>query len=142
MNSEEEIFFPTLTVGETIEFAARMKVLSQLPPGIESAEEYAESSKEFLLRSVGISHTESTKVGDVFPRGVSGGERKRVSILECLITRASVFCWDNPTRGLDASIALEWTKAMRTMTDIFGLTTIVTLYQAANGIYEHFDEGK
>ncbi|CAP95463.1 Brefeldin A resistance protein [Penicillium chrysogenum] len=140
MNSEEEIFFPTLTVGETIDFAARMKVPSQLPPGIKSAEEYAELNKKFLLRSVGISHTESTKVGDAFTRGVSGGERKRVSILECLTTRASVFCWDNPTRGLDASTALEWTKAMRTMTDVFGLTTIVTLYQAGNGIYENFDK--
>ncbi|KAJ6184417.1 hypothetical protein N7519_005718 [Penicillium mononematosum] len=75
MNSEEEIFFPTLTVGETIDFAARMKVPSQLPPGIKSAEEYAELNKKFLLRSVGISHTESTKVGDAFTRGVSGGEK-------------------------------------------------------------------
>ncbi|KAJ6073237.1 hypothetical protein N7467_011322 [Penicillium canescens] len=140
MNTEEEIFFPTLSVGETIDFAARMKVPYHLPPGIKSAEEYAQLNKDFLLRSVGISHTASTNVGDAFIRGVSGGERKRVSILECLTTRASVFCWDNSTRGLDASTALEWTKAIRTMTDILGLTTIVTLYQAGNGIYEHFDK--
>ncbi|KAJ5771732.1 hypothetical protein N7520_002261 [Penicillium odoratum] len=140
MNTEEEIFFPTLTVGETIDFAARMKVPYNLPPGIKSAEEYSQLNKEFLLRSVGISHTESTKVGDAFTRGVSGGERKRVSIIECLTTRASVFCWDNSTRGLDASTALEWTKAIRTMTDILGLTSIVTLYQAGNGIYDHFDK--
>jgi ABC-type multidrug transport system ATPase subunit len=140
MNTEEEIFFPTLSVGETIDFAARMKVPYHLPPGINSAEEYAQLNKDFLLRSVGISHTASTNVGDAFIRGVSGGERKRVSILECLTTRASVFCWDNSTRGLDASTALEWTKAIRAMTDILGLTTIVTLYQAGNGIYEHFDK--
>ncbi|KAJ5192616.1 hypothetical protein N7449_008758 [Penicillium cf. viridicatum] len=140
MNTEEEIFFPTLTVGETIDFATRMKVPYHLPPGIKSAEEYAQLNKEFLLRSVGISHTESTNVGDAFIRGVSGGERKRVSILECLTTRASVFCWDNSTRGLDASTALEWTKAIRAMTDVLGLSTIVTLYQAGNGIYEHFDK--
>lgn len=140
MNTEEEIFFPTLTVGETIDFAARMKVPYHLPPGIKSAEEYAQLNKEFLLKSVGISHTASTKVGDSFVRGVSGGERKRVSILECMTTRASVFCWDNSTRGLDASTALEWIKAIRVMTDVLGLTTIVTLYQAGNGIYEHFDK--
>lgn len=140
MNTEEEIFFPTLTVGETIDFAARMKVPYHLPPGIKTAEEYAQLNKEFLLRSVGISHTASTNVGDSFIRGVSGGERKRVSILECLATRASIFCWDNSTRGLDASTALEWIKAIRTMTDVLGLTTIVTLYQAGNGIYNHFDK--
>ncbi|KAE8333393.1 ABC-2 type transporter-domain-containing protein [Aspergillus sergii] len=140
MNSEEEIFFPTLTVEDTIKFAARMKVPYQLPPGITTHEEYVQLYKDFLLRSVGISHTERTKVGDAFIRGVSGGERKRVSILECLTTRASVFCWDNSTRGLDASTALEWIKVIRVMTNVLGLTTIVTLYQAGNGIYEHFDK--
>ncbi|KAE8143416.1 ABC-2 type transporter-domain-containing protein [Aspergillus pseudotamarii] len=140
MNSEEEIFFPTLTVEDTINFATRMKVPYQLPPGITTHEEYVLFYKDFLLRSVGISHTKRTKVGDAFIRGVSGGERKRVSILECLTTRASVFCWDNSTRGLDASTALEWIKAIRVMTDVLGLTTLVTLYQAGNGIYEHFDK--
>ncbi|PNP40055.1 hypothetical protein TGAMA5MH_07977 [Trichoderma gamsii] len=140
MNTEEEIFFPNLTVEDTIDFAARMKAPYHLPPGIKTHEEYAQSYKDFLLRSVGISHAAHTKVGDAFIRGVSGGERKRVSILECLTTRASVFCWDNSTRGLDASTALEWLKAIRVMTDVLGLTTIVTLYQAGNGIYEHFDK--
>ncbi|KAJ5376069.1 hypothetical protein N7509_012955 [Penicillium cosmopolitanum] len=124
----------------TIDFAARMKTPYELPPGVVTHEEYVQSYKDFLLRSVGISHTARTKVGDAFIRGVSGGERKRVSILECLTTRASVFCWDNSTRGLDASTALEWIKAIRVMTDILGLSTIVTLYQAGNGIYDHFDK--
>jgi ATP-binding cassette subfamily G (WHITE) protein 2 (SNQ2) len=47
---------------------------------------------------------------------------------------------DNSTRGLDASNALDWAKAMRAMTDILGLTTIATLYQAGNGIFEQFDK--
>lgn len=140
MNTEEEIFFPTLTVEDTINFATRMKVPHHLPPGIKTQEDYVQFYKDFLLRSVDITHTAHTKVGDAFVRGVSGGERKRLSILECLTTRASVFCWDNSTRGLDASTALEWIKAIRAMTDVLGLTTIVTLYQAGNGIYEHFDK--
>lgn len=47
---------------------------------------------------------------------------------------------DNSTRGLDASSALDWAKTMRAMTDILGLTTIATLYQAGNGIFEQFDK--
>lgn len=140
MNTEEEVFFPTLSVQNTIDFAARMKSPRHLPPGIKTQEQYAQEYKKFLLESVGISHTAKTKVGDAFTRGVSGGERKRVSILECLTTRASVYCWDNSTRGLDASTALEYVKAIRAMTDILGLSTIVTLYQAGNGIYEQFDK--
>ena len=140
MNTEEEVFFPTLSVQNTIDFATRMKSPRHLPTGIQTQEQYAQEYKNFLLESVGISHTAKTKVGDAFIRGVSGGERKRVSILECLTTRASVYCWDNSTRGLDASTALEYIKAIRAMTDVLGLSTIVTLYQAGNGIYEQFDK--
>jgi ABC-type multidrug transport system ATPase subunit len=140
MNTEDEIFFPTLTVGETIDFATRMKVPFHLPSNIQTAEDFQQASRDFLLRSMGISHTHDTKVGDEYVRGVSGGERKRVSIIETLATRGSVVCWDNSTRGLDASTALEYTKAVRALTDIFGLSSIVTLYQAGNGIYNLFDK--
>jgi ABC-type multidrug transport system ATPase subunit len=122
-----------------MDFATRLKVPFHLPDGM-TATEYQQASKKFLLESVGISHTEDTKVGNEYVRGVSGGERKRVSIVECMATRGSVFCWDQSTRGLDASTALEWTKAIRAMTDVLGLTTIVTLYQAGNGIFDLFDK--
>lgn len=140
MNTEDELFFPTLSVQNTIDFATRMKSPRRLPPNIQTQEQYAQEYKKFLLESVGITHTAKTKVGDAFIRGVSGGERKRVSILECLATRASVYCWDNSTRGLDASTALEYVKAICAMTDILGLSTVMTLYQAGNGIYEEFDK--
>lgn len=49
-------------------------------------------------------------------------------------------CWDNSTRGLDASTALEYGKALRTMTDISQRTTLVTLYQAGEPLYELMDK--
>ncbi|KAH7271712.1 hypothetical protein B0J15DRAFT_509767 [Fusarium solani] len=130
MNTEEELFFPSLTVGQTMDFATRLKVPFQLPDGVTSAEEMRVETRDFLLQSMGIEHTHDTKVGNAFIRGVSGGERKRVPC----------FCWDNSTRGLDASTALEYTKAIRAMTDVLGLASIVTLYQAGNGIYDLFDK--
>ncbi|KAM0545005.1 hypothetical protein ACHAPJ_011515 [Fusarium lateritium] len=138
MNTEEEIFFPSLTVGQTMDFATRNKVPSH--HDLDSDKQFSDETKSFLLDTLGISHTEGTKVGNEYVRGVSGGERKRVSVLECLASRASIFCWDNSTRGLDASNALEWARAMRAMTDIKGLTTIATLYQASNDIYNLFDK--
>ena len=98
MNTEEEIFFPALTVGNTIDFAMRLNVPHHLPSGVKNAEEYAQVNEEFMLKAMGIEHTRGTKVGDAYTRGVSGGERKRVSIVECLSTRGSVFCWDNSVR--------------------------------------------
>lgn len=140
MNTEEEVFFPDLTVQQTADFATRMKVPFRLPTENETPEEYQKRSRDFLLRSMGIAHTMDTKVGNEFIRGVSGGERKRVSIIETLATRASVYCWDNSTRGLDASTALDFTRAIRALTDVMGLASIVTLYQAGNGIYNLFDK--
>lgn len=103
MNTEEELFFPSLTVGQTMDFATRLNVPFRLPNGVNTAEEYRIENRDFLLESLGIEHTTDTKVGDAFVRGVSGGERKRVSVIECMAARGSVFCWDNSTRGLDAS---------------------------------------
>jgi ATP-binding cassette subfamily G (WHITE) protein 2 (SNQ2) len=140
INNEEEVFYPSLTVGRTMDFATRLKIPETLPSDSQDPEEYRKNYKQFLMDSMGISHTEGTKVGNEFIRGVSGGERKRVSIIETLATRSSVACWDNSTRGLDASTALEYTRALRAMTDEWKLTTIVTLYQAGNGIFDLFDK--
>jgi ABC-type multidrug transport system ATPase subunit len=140
INNEEEVFFPTLTVGRTMDFATRMKVPKALPTDAQNGEEYRQNYKQFLMDSMGITHTAGTKVGNEFVRGVSGGERKRVSIIETLATRSSIACWDNSTRGLDASTALEYTRALRAMTNEWKLTTIVTLYQAGNGIFDLFDK--
>jgi len=112
MNTEEELFFPTLTVAQTIDFATRMKIPFNLPSNYGTPVDFQRESRDFLLRAMGISHTHETKVGNEYVRGVSGGERKRVSIIETLATRGSVYCWDNSTRGLDASTALEYTKAI------------------------------
>ncbi|KAK7224447.1 hypothetical protein V2G26_012450 [Clonostachys chloroleuca] len=140
MNTEDELFFPTLTVEQTMDFATRLKVPFRLPEGISTQEEIRLEAREFLLKCLGIERTRNTKVGSEYVRGISGGERKRVSIIETLATKGSVFCWDNSTRGLDASSALEYIKVLRTISDITGIASIVTLYQAGNGIYELFDK--
>lgn len=79
-------------------------------------------------------------MGNPFVRGVSGGERKRVSIAEMMITSGTVCAWDNSTRGLDASTALDYAKSLRIMTNIFKCTTFVSLYQASENIYKQFDK--
>ena len=81
-----------------------------------------------------------TVVGNAFVRGVSGGERKRVSIAETLATKSAVTCWDNSTRGLNANTALDYAKSLRIMTDVSNRTTIVTLYQAGEEIHNLMDE--
>jgi len=57
-----------------------------------------------------------------------------------MVARATVCSWDNSTRGLDASTALDYAKSLRILTDIYKVTTFVSLYQASENIYQQFDK--
>ncbi|BGO92884.1 hypothetical protein NBRC10512_008005 [Rhodotorula toruloides] len=138
-NQEDDVHAATLTVAQTLMFALRVKTPGKLLPG-QTKKSFNKEVMDLLLRMLGIPHTKNTKVGSAFVRGVSGGERKRVSIAEMMATRASVCSWDNSTRGLDASTALDYAKALRILTDVHQMATFVSLYQAGEGIYDQFDK--
>lgn len=132
-NPEDDQHFATLTVWQTLKFS----LMNKTKKGDRAS---VPIILDALLRMFGISHTKNTQVGNEYVRGVSGGERKRVSIAETLASKSTVACWDNSTRGLDASTALDYAKSLRIMTDISRRTTFVTLYQAGEGIYELMDK--
>ncbi|EXJ91968.1 hypothetical protein A1O3_00518 [Capronia epimyces CBS 606.96] len=138
-NQEDDVHHPTLTVGQTLGFALDTKTPGKRPAGLSKAE-FKERVIQLLLKMFNIEHTKNTIVGNPFIRGVSGGERKRVSIAEMMVTGATVCAWDNSTRGLDASTALDYAKSLRIMTNIYKTTTFVSLYQASENIYKQFDK--
>ncbi|KAF2193354.1 ABC drug exporter AtrF [Zopfia rhizophila CBS 207.26] len=140
-NPEDDLHYATLKVKDTLSFALKTRT-----PGKSSRKE-GESRGDYVrefLRVVSklfwIEHTMSTKVGNEFVRGVSGGEKKRVSIAEAMITKASVQSWDNSTRGLDASTALEYVQSLRSLTNMAQISTSVALYQAGESLYDLFDK--
>lgn len=137
-NPELDVHFPHLTVDQTLTFAIACKTPEMRINGV-TRDEFINAKKEILATVFGLRHTYHTKVGNDFVRGVSGGERKRVSIAEALACNGSIYCWDNATRGLDASTALEFAQAIRTSTKLLKTTAFVTIYQAGEGIYETFD---
>ncbi|ORY08523.1 ABC-2 type transporter-domain-containing protein, partial [Clohesyomyces aquaticus] len=140
-NPEDDLHYAALKVKDTLRFALKTRT-----PGKNSRNE-GESRGDYIrefLRVVSkvfwIEHTMNTKVGNEFVRGVSGGEKKRVSIAEAMITKASVQSWDNSTRGLDASTALEYVQSLRALTNMAHISTCVALYQAGESLYELFDK--
>ncbi|KAK1585778.1 ABC-2 type transporter-domain-containing protein [Colletotrichum navitas] len=72
---------------------------------------------QVVMAVCGLSHTFNTKVGNDFVRGVSGGERKRVSIAEMMLSGSSICAWDNSTRGLDSATTVEDVIDMLNMRD-------------------------
>ncbi|KAL2847099.1 ABC-2 type transporter-domain-containing protein [Aspergillus pseudodeflectus] len=137
--AETEVHFPQLTVGQTLQFAALAKTPRNRLPGI-SRETYAAHLRDVAMAVFGISHTLNTRVGDDFIRGVSGGERKRVSIAEVALAQSPIQCWDNSTRGLDSATAVEFVRTIRLSVDIVQTAAIVSLYQAPQQAYDLFDK--
>lgn len=133
--AEVDHHFPNFTAGDTLYLAARARCPKTLPEGV-SPHEYAEHLRDVTMAMFGISHTKNTRVGDDFIRGVSGGERKRVTIAEAALSYAPLQCWDNSTRGLDSANALEFCKTLRTQADVMGCTSAVAIYQASQAAYD------
>ncbi|KAI1844016.1 hypothetical protein JX266_009882 [Neoarthrinium moseri] len=138
-NQEVDKHFPHLTVGQTMEFAAAVRTPSNRIRGM-SREEIAKVGAKVAMAVCGLSHTYNTKVGNDFVRGVSGGERKRVSIAEMILAGSPLAAWDNSTRGLDSATALKFVQTLRLGADLCGSTGAVAIYQASQSIYDLFDK--
>ncbi|KAF9064956.1 putative ABC multidrug transporter [Rhodocollybia butyracea] len=138
-NAETDVHFPNLTVGQTLSFAARARTPRTRLPGV-TREQWAEHMKDVVMAIFGLSHTVNTKVGNDFIRGVSGGERKRVSLAEVALSGSPLQCWDNSTRGLDSATALEFVKTVNLSAKYMGSTAIIAIYQASQSIYDIFDK--
>ncbi|KAJ2720377.1 ATP-binding cassette transporter snq2 [Coemansia sp. Benny D115] len=137
-NQEEDVHFPTLTVRKTLQFAIQCKTPSKRM--LQDREGYQKEFLDTLLDMYGLTGCADTIVGNAFLRGVSGGERKRVSIAEQVASGASIDIWDGSTRGLDSSSALDYVRSLRITTDVLHKSTLVTIYQASENIYELFDK--
>lgn len=137
--AEVDVHFPQLTVGQTLNFAAQARAPRNRILGV-TRKQYAKHMTDVIMAVFGLSHTFNTRVGNDFVRGVSGGERKRVSIAEASLGGSPLQCWDNSTRGLDSATALEFVKTLRLSTDITGSTACVAIYQASQSIYDIFDK--
>ncbi|KAJ6437668.1 endonuclease/reverse transcriptase [Purpureocillium lavendulum] len=138
-NQEVDEHFPHLTVGETLSFAAAARAPEQRPEGL-TRKAYVDTVVKVIMAIFGLSHTYNTKVGDNFVRGVSGGERKRVSIAEMFLSRVRIGAWDNSTRGLDAASALQFIRSLRLSADMGRACHAVAAYQSSQSMYDIFNK--
>ncbi|KAK9693946.1 ATP-binding cassette transporter snq2 [Basidiobolus ranarum] len=136
---EEDAHYPELTVKQTLGFALKMKTPARRLPGI-SRKDFQDEFMNTLLKIFGLKKQKDTVVGNAWIRGLSGGERKRMTISEAMTARSAITTWDCPTRGLDSASALDYNKSLRIQCDALNKTTIATLYQASDSIYNLYDK--
>jgi len=129
---QDDLLFGELTVLETLVFAASLR----LPEGTSAAARDARVDE--VVRSLGLGGALQTRVGGELSRGISGGERKRLSLGIELITPASILLLDEPSSGLDAFNAMNVMSSLKALCSS-GRTVVVTIHQPRSGIMRQFD---
>ncbi|KAI3468516.1 hypothetical protein Pfo_025179 [Paulownia fortunei] len=131
--AQDDVFYPHLTVFETLLFTA----LLRLPKSL--AKEEKVQHVELLIAELGLTRCRNSMIGGPLFRGISGGEKKRVSIGQEMLINPSLILLDEPTSGLDS------TTAQRILNTIKGLasggrTVITTIHQPSSRLYYMFDK--
>ncbi|KAL9681994.1 hypothetical protein QQ045_013787 [Rhodiola kirilowii] len=123
---QDDRLFPMLTVGETFMFAADFRL-----GNMSKADKRKRS--ETLIEQLGLSTYINTYIGDEGTRGISGGERRRVSIGVDIIHGPSLLFLDEPTSGLDSTSAHSVIEKVHDIARA-GSTVILTIHQPSSRI--------
>ncbi|XP_047960901.1 pleiotropic drug resistance protein 1-like isoform X1 [Salvia hispanica] len=95
---------------------------------------------DYILKILGLDMCADTAVGDDMTRGISGGQKKRVTLGEMLVGPAKAFFMDEITTGLDSSTAYQVVNCIRESTHILKGTVLMSLLQPEPETYELFDD--
>ncbi|KAF0684230.1 Aste57867_23784 [Aphanomyces stellatus] len=128
---------PTLTVKETFEFAHKCLVGNVDPNDPLAINE--QHVVDVLISVLGLTECVDTILGNDMVRGVSGGQKRRVTLGEMLTGRAPLLLLDEFSNGLDASTAYDIAKVIRSMADILGKTVVMSMLQPPPELYDLFD---
>ncbi|KAL1343710.1 hypothetical protein HN51_030054 [Arachis hypogaea] len=133
--SQDDVLYPHLTVQETLNYAAMLR----LPKTLTKEEKLQHA--DAIIAELGLTRCRNSPVGGGVSiiRGISGGERKRVSIgLEMLINPSLLFL-DEPTSGLDSTTAQLIVSVVRGLAR-GGRTVVTTIHQPSSRLYRMFDK--
>ncbi|GJS95120.1 ABC transporter G family member 22 [Tanacetum coccineum] len=131
--TQDDILFPHLTVKETITYAA----LLRLPKTLTKQEKEKQAAD--IICELDLERCQDTMIGNSFVRGVSGGERKRVSIGNEIIINPSLLFLDEPTSGLDSTTALRIIELLQDIAET-EKTVITTIHQPSSRLFHKFDK--
>ena len=96
------------------------------------------SRVDAVIAALGLKKCRGTLVGGPARRGVSGGERKRVSVGHELLIDPSVLILDEPTSGLDSTTAMHLVSTLTSLAK-GGRTIITTIHQPSSRLYQQLD---
>lgn len=130
---QEDVLLPTLTVRETLLFAVKLRSKAHSRRRRQAAQLVGD-----LLRELSLSKVADSRVGGELLRGISGGERRRLSVGLELITEPRILFLDEPTSGLDSHAALLVMNMLHDMAARRNSVVICTIHQPRSSIFNRF----
>ncbi|KAK2992999.1 hypothetical protein RJ640_004511 [Escallonia rubra] len=129
--TQDDILYAHLTVTETLVFTA----LLRLPSSIAKKDKIMHA--EAVITQLGLSRCKNSIIGGPFLRGISGGERKRVSIGQEMLINPSLLFLDEPTSGLDSTTAQRIVSTLWELAN-GGRTVVMTIHQPSSRLFYMF----
>lgn len=130
---QDDIVHEGLTVGEQIRFSADLRNPKEMTAGRRKL------IYEDVLEVMQLSTIQNSIVGGLEKRGISGGQRKRVSIGLELAADPTMLFLDEPTSGLDAASSLSIVHSLKKLTQL-GLTSVMVVHQPRWSLFSLFDD--
>lgn len=131
VTQDDDALLASLTVRETLRFAAGLRL-----PKWMSSEQKTQRAEEILLK-MGLKDCADNLIGNDLVKGISGGEKRRVTIAVQILTEPRVLLLDEPLSGLDAFTAFSIMDVLRGLVNE-GRTLIVTIHQPRSDLFTHF----
>ncbi|KAF8213711.1 P-loop containing nucleoside triphosphate hydrolase protein [Mycena galopus ATCC 62051] len=132
VEQEDDYHLSALTVRETLRYAAILR----LPPKMSKKRKIARA--EEVLHMLGLKDCADIYVGGELLKGISGGEKRRLSLAVQMISDPSVLVVDEPTSGLDSFIANNVMECLKEIARS-GRTVIVSIHQPRSDIFHSLD---
>ncbi|KAG4440503.1 hypothetical protein IFR05_004038 [Cadophora sp. M221] len=131
---QEDALIGSLTVRETLHFAARLAHKNTISK--------ADRIKRIdgLLDSFGLRHQQHTLIGTPIRKGISGGQKRRVSVAAQLITAPKIMFLDEPTSGLDSAASYEVIQYIKEVAKRNNLIVIASIHQPSTSTFQMFDK--
>jgi len=130
---QEDMMPAHWTVREAIRFNATLK--RQPRRAHEGVNEWI----DILVQTFALNSVADTLIGSPEVRGISGGQRRRVTLARGVAAHASLLFCDEPTSGLSATDAELCVKALRTVAKRLGVMCLVVIHQPRHEVAQLFD---
>lgn len=123
-----------LTVRETLYFSAKLSMSHETP------DEEVKERTEMVLKGLGLSEVANNKIGTPIKRGISGGQKRRVTIGCSLVSMPKVLFLDEPTSGLDIHTAFEVMSSISSFAKQYDIAVCATIHSPNLDIFQLFNK--